>query len=73
MITALDEGIVDLYVHDVWDNEPPHPDDPMLTHPKCIGTSHDLWLNGIGRMLKESNANVASFVAGSVARPYLVN
>src|SRR5690625_7183864 len=60
LIEALDEGIVAGAAFDVFENEPPAPDHPFLTHPKIIVTPH------LGASTLEAQENVAIDVSEQV-------
>ncbi len=52
---------------DVLSSEPPAPDNPLLTAPRCIITPHIAWATREARqrLMQATVANVAGFVAGS--------
>ena len=57
---AIDEGIVAGAAFDVFEEEPPRPDHPFLTHPKIIVTPH------LGASTIEAQENVAIDVSEQV-------
>jgi D-3-phosphoglycerate dehydrogenase len=57
---AIDEGIVAGAAFDVFEEEPPRPDHPFLTHPKIIVTPH------LGASTVEAQENVAIDVSEQV-------
>lgn len=60
LIEAIDEGIVAGAAFDVFEQEPPAPDHPFLSHPKIIVTPH------LGASTVEAQENVAIDVSEEV-------
>lgn len=60
LIEAIDQGIVDGAAFDVFEQEPPAPDHPFLSHPKVIVTPH------LGASTVEAQENVAIDVSEQV-------
>ncbi|MBN9391279.1 MAG: hydroxyacid dehydrogenase [Chloroflexi bacterium] len=61
LLEALDSGHLGGAALDVYDPEPPAPDNPLLTHPKTICTSH------IGSYTRASNLRMQEMVCREVA------
>lgn len=51
---------------DVMENEPPHPDDPLLSEPNCFITPHYGWQGERARreLLRVSAANLEAYLSG---------
>ena len=64
---ALCEGQLGGYGADVMTQEPPKPDNPLLSAPKAYLTPHIAWatLEARKRLVSIASANVAAFVQGS--------
>lgn len=64
---ALCEGQLGGYGADVMTQEPPKPDNPLLSAPNAYLTSHIAWatLEARKRLVSIASANVAAFVQGS--------
>ncbi len=62
LIEAIDQGIVAGAAFDVFEEEPPRPDHPFLSHPKIIVTPH------LGASTIEAQENVAIDVSEQVLR-----
>jgi phosphoglycerate dehydrogenase-like enzyme len=61
LLEALDSGHLAGVALDVYDPEPPAPDNPLLTHPKTICTSY------IGSYTKASNLRMQDIACREVA------
>lgn len=66
LIEALESGSPAAAGIDVFLQEPPPPDDPLLHHPKILVSPHVAWAteDALQRLLDLSIANVEAFVAG---------
>lgn len=64
---ALEEGRLYAAGIDVMEQEPPRPDDPLLTAPNCFITPHYAWQGEKARreLLRISAANLAAYIAGT--------
>lgn len=67
LVRALDEGLIAGVGTDVFDKEPPNPDNPLLSHPKAIVSPHVAWGtdSAVQALLDQSIANVEAFLRGS--------
>lgn len=64
---ALREGVLGGAALDVLSEEPPRPDNPLLSAPRCVITPHLAWatLEARQRLLKITAENVRSILAGA--------
>jgi len=65
-LAALDSGALAAYATDVFRQEPPAPDAPLLRHPKVLVSPHVAWgtTEAIERMLDTAIENVEAYLAG---------
>jgi glycerate dehydrogenase len=66
LVAALDAGRLSGYATDVFRQEPPAPDDPLLDHPKIVVSPHVAWgtTDSVERLLDVSIDNVEAFLSG---------
>lgn len=64
---ALDSGKLWAYGTDVMEQEPPHADNPLLTHSKAVITPHVAWMpqEARARGLRIAAENIQAFIAGN--------
>jgi len=66
LLDAVDRGPLAGVGLDVFHEEPPAPDDPLLRHPKILVSPHVAWgtEDALERLLDQSIANLEAFAAG---------
>ena len=66
LLEALNEGQLAGAAVDVFRNEPPSPEDPLLNHPRVLVTPHIAWgtEDAVKHLLDGSIENVEAFLAG---------
>ena len=67
LVAALDAGVIAGAGIDVFEQEPPNPGNPLLSHPKAIVSPHVAWGtdSAVAALLDQSIANVEAFLKGS--------
>jgi len=67
LIAALDGGLIAGAATDVFEQEPPDPTNPLLSHPKVVVSPHVAWGtdSAVEALLNQSIANVEAFLRGS--------
>ena len=67
LIAALDGGLIAGAATDVFEQEPPDPTNPLLSHPKVVVSPHVAWGtdSAVEALLNQSIANVDAFLRGS--------
>lgn len=67
LVQALDEGLIAGAGTDVFEQEPPDPANPLLSHPKAVVSPHVAWGtdSAVHALLDQSIANVEAFLRGS--------
>jgi glycerate dehydrogenase len=67
LVQALDAGLIAGAGIDVFEQEPPNPGNPLLSHPKAIVSPHVAWGtdSAVQALLDQSIANVEAFLRGS--------
>lgn len=67
LVQALDEGLIAGAGTDVFEQEPPDPANPLLSHPKAVVSPHVAWGtdSAVQALLDRSIANVEAFLRGS--------
>ena len=66
LLEALDRGLLAGAATDVYRQEPPSPNDPLLAHPRLVVSPHVAWGTGeaVERLLDISIDNVEAFLRG---------
>ncbi len=66
MVEALSSGRLGGYGTDVLDEEPPHPDHPLLTAPNCVVTPHigSRTYESVVRQASRATLNLVNFIKG---------
>ena len=67
LIAALDSGLIAGAATDVFEQEPPDPANPLLSHPRVVVSPHVAWGtdSAVEALLNQSIANVEAFLRGS--------
>lgn len=67
LVAALDEGLIAGAGIDVFEQEPPARENPLLSHPKAIISPHVAWGtdSAVQALLDQSIANVEAFLRGN--------
>lgn len=70
LLTALNEKKIRRAYLDVMEQEPPSPDDPLVTHPDTIITPHLAWSSVQARqsLLDQTRENIDGFLSGKSVR-----
>lgn len=67
LLAALDSGLIAGAATDVFEQEPPDPANPLLSHPRVVVSPHVAWGtdSAVEALLDQSIANVEAFLRGS--------
>ncbi len=67
LVQALDAGLIAGAGTDVFEQEPPDPANPLLSHPKAVVSPHVAWGtdSAVQALLDQSIANVEAFLRGT--------